>query len=115
MKNLLLSVASIALFFNPAVYAHDKSSAYTKVKSIYSKNDGSAFITFEAGKLPGCHSNSGAYISSGTDINKLYSTVLAAKLADKKLKVYYNFNDVSSRPADYAGWGLCYIEAVSVY
>ena len=111
MKSLVTPIIATALFFSSFIAAHDKVSAPTKIVSIYSKNNGTSFITFESGKLPGCYSNRGAYISSGTDINKLYSTVLAAKLADKKVTVYYNYNDVSS---GYSGWGLCHIEAISV-
>ncbi len=112
MKSLITPiVVATAILFSSFIAAHDKASASTKIVSIYSKNNGTSFITFEAEKLPGCYSNRGAYISSGTDINKLYSTILAAKLADKKVTVYYNYNDVNS---GYTGWSLCHIEAISV-
>jgi|GEM_PF-2365160 len=111
MKSLISSIIAITIAFSSSIYAQDSVSLPTKIKSIYSKNNGTSFVTFEANKLPGCYSNRGAYLSSGTDISKIYSMLLAAKLADKEVVIYYNFNDVA---AGYTGWSLCYIEAVSL-
>lgn len=91
--------------------AHDSVSSSTEIVSIYTKNNGTSFITFESGKLPGCYGNRGAYLSTGSDTSRLYSTVLSAKLANQKVVVYFNYNSVAD---DYHGWGLCHIEAIVV-
>lgn len=90
--------------------AHDSVSPPTKIISIYTKNSGSVYVTFESETLQGCYGNRGAYLN-GTDVDKLYALLLSAKMSDKKVTVYFNFNDTA---ADYSGWGLCHIEAISI-
>ena len=110
MKKLYFVLLISTLLLPSIASSHDQVSTPTSIKSIYSKNNGSVFVTFDSGSLPGCYSNNGAYIT-GTDIDKLYSTILSAKMAEKKVRVYFNFNDVA---AGYTGWSLCHIEAVTL-
>ncbi|MGR6872464.1 hypothetical protein ACU6U9_09180 [Pseudomonas sp. HK3] len=107
-KILLLSLASASMNSFSA-----ETSLDTSVLSIYAPISGTPFVNFEANTLPGCYGNTGAYmpVTSEASAKAAYSTLLAAQMADKRLRVYYTLNDVAS---DYAGWGLCTITAISV-
>ena len=94
--------------------ASDTSGSWTKVVYIYSPVNGAKpFIRFEPGSLPGCYADSGAYMPVNNDVAaaRVYSTILSAQVAQKEIKVYYNYNSVAD---GYSGWGLCDIEAVYI-
>jgi len=96
------------------VNSYDTSGTWTTVSYIYSPVTGAKpYIIFGAGSLPGCYANSGAYlpVNDAAATARVYSTILSAQVAQKKVKVYYNYNDVAD---GYNGWGLCDIEAVYV-
>lgn len=97
---LLLSICSL-----PAL-AYE-SGTWTKVQQIYAKNNGQIFVYFGANAMPGCYQNNAGYIR-GSDIEKLYSTILAAYMAGKNIRPLYQID------ASKTGWGLCYVEAVYI-
>lgn len=82
-----------------------ESGAWTTVGQIYSKNNGQVFVYFGANAMPGCYQNKAAYLK-GSDIDKLYSTVLAAFMAGKSVRPLYHIDTTKT------GWGLCYVDAV---
>lgn len=109
MKNLFLI---LFIAFSGLLQAYDGTSAWTTVKLIFSPASGSKpFVTFGGSSLDGCYSNNGAYLpvdnKEGSD--RVYSTLLAAQMSGKPVKVFFNYNNTAS---DYNGWGLCDIYAV---
>lgn len=109
MKKLLVL---FLLGFGTQVQA--ESSGWVNVLGIYTPTKGSPYITFTANALPGCHNNSGAYLSIKHDVGDgmlVYSTLLTSKISDRRVRVSYEINDV---PDDYNGWGLCSITAISL-
>lgn len=82
-----------------------ESGLWTTVGQIYTKNNGQVFVSFGANAMPGCYQDKGAYLK-GSDIDKLYSTVLAAFMAGKSVRPLYHIDTAKT------GWGLCYVEAV---
>lgn len=110
MKKVILAI----MFFYSAFSNASESGPATNVEYIYSRADANApYIRFGSGAMPGCHGNNGGYLSladeKGTE--RTYSLLLSAYVSKQTVKVYYTLNDV---PADYAGWGLCTINAVSL-
>lgn len=95
---LLVCVAPMASFAYEA-------GKWTTVAQIYSKNNGDIFVSFGANAMPGCYQDKGGYVK-GTNIEKLYSTILAAFMAGKSVQPLYQID------ASKTGWGLCYVEAV---
>ena len=106
-------VAILLVFFVGSIclqaQAYDDKGPWTKVKSIYAA-EGKVFVYFEAGAMPGCYEDKGGYISRSNEAgeNRMFSTVTAALLADRDVRVYYEFAN-----EDPASWGRCNI--VSVY
>ena len=82
-----------------------ESGEWTSVTQIYAKNDGAIFVYFGANAMPGCYQGKAGYIK-GANVEKLYSTILAAFMAGKSIKPLYHINAANS------GWGLCFVEAV---
>lgn len=105
-KSLMFVVAFVASF--PA-FSYETGS-WTSVQQIYSKNDGSIYVYFGANTMPGCYNNRSGYLK-GSDIDRLYSTVLAAFMGGKEVLPLYRYDN---RNEGYSGWGLCYVEAVYV-
>ena len=99
MKKLLLIFTLLLPTLSHAV----EWGTYTKVSYIYVKtNGGSPYIQLGANSMPGCYNNSGGYLS-GSDIKMAYSTMLAAKMSGKDVRVLYEINEGST------GWGMCTI------
>lgn len=109
MKKLL----ALCLFsFGAQVQA--ENSGWVDVLDIYTPTKGSPYITFSANSLPGCHNNSGAYLTIKHDTGDgklVYSKLLTSKIGERSVRVYYKVNDVAD---DYNGWGMCNITAVSL-
>lgn len=103
-------VGTVVLLMASSSVLSYESGVWTKVTQIYSKNDGSIFVYFGEDALPGCYANKGAFLT-GSNIDRLYSTLLAAYLSGKDIKPLYNFRTVTE---GYSGWALCDIEAVYV-
>ena len=63
--------------------------------------------------MPGCFDNKGAYPdnASETGTDRTYSLLLAAFMAQRTVKVFYNYKSVAP---GYNGWDLCSIEAVDM-
>ncbi len=95
-----------------SIYA-DEVGAWTTVKYIYTPvGSNQPFIQFGAASMPGCYGNYGAYLPVGIEsgANRSYSTILAAFMAQKEVRIYYKFREVAS---GYNGWGLC--EITNIY
>lgn len=114
MIRILKLVLIIGLFSHGSVFSYDGYSEPTTVEMIFTRVNASPYIQFGGGSLQGCYGNSGAYLphlDSNEQARAVYSLLLSAKMANKKVRVYYKYND---HPADYNGWGLCNIESVSI-
>lgn len=98
--------------FSGWLQAYDGTSEWTTVKIIYSPVSGSKpYVVFDGTSLDGCYSNSGAYlpVDNKEASDRVYSTLLAAQMSGKQIRVLFNYNNTAS---DYNGWGLCDIHAV---
>ncbi len=105
-------LALFLLSFGTHVQA--ENSDWVTVVDIYTPVKGTPYVTFSANSLPGCYNSSGAYLSvkhDSGDGKLAYSKLLASKLSNKEVRVYYTVNDVAE---DYNGWGLCSITALSL-
>lgn len=83
----------------------------SEVEAIYLGTDTGSYpyVTLkDSGSMPGCHAERGGYLH-GTDINRAYSSVLAALRAGSKVRAYYQLNSGNE------GWGKCFIKAFSLY
>jgi len=78
---------------------------WTEVKEIYITTSGAVFVTVNS--IPGCYNNQGAYLS-GSNVDRAYSTLLAAYMAKKRIRPLYNINSAST------GWGMCTITSFFV-
>ncbi len=90
--------------------AYDAYGPWTKVTNIYSRTNGaSPFVYVGPGGMPGCYNDEGGYLgASGDDNDQALSTVLSALMADREVRIYYNYTGVTS------GWSMCIIEAVFI-
>ena len=87
-----------------------ETSLDTSVVAIYAPLSGNPYVTFEANTLVGCHGDAGAYMPLTDDPKSqaAYSTLLAAQMANKRVRVYYSLNAANT------GWSLSTISAISV-
>ena len=102
-----------SVFISSNVASYDESSPVTNVTYIYSPVVGTPFISFGADSMPGCYNNNGAYLEISNEVgaDRTFSLLMAAYMAQKPVKVYYNLNSVQP---GYTGWGLCTIESIDV-
>jgi hypothetical protein len=87
---LLVSGSALAVEWGP----------WTQVKEVYITTSGVPFITLDS--LPGCYNEQGAYLK-GSDVDRAYSTMLAAYMAKKRVRPLYAINENST------GWSMCTI------
>jgi|GEM_PF-2970049 len=88
------------------------AGSWTKVDQLYTPTDEeNVFVYFGANSMPGCYNNNGAYIlnNSTTNTDRLYSTVLAAKMANKDIQPF--FEVIGS---NIESWSRCKLVAVYV-
>jgi hypothetical protein len=105
----LYTISMISIFSIEAI-ANEQGNM-TQVESIYVGTDSTArpYVTMkESNSMPGCHGNRGGYLY-GDDIDKAYSTVLAALKSGSDIRAYYQLNPNNE------GWSKCYIKAISAY
>jgi len=76
--------------------------AWVEVKEVYISTDGAAFITLAS--LPSCYNNQGAQLK-GSNIDRAYSTMLAAFMAKKKVRPLYVIKEGAT------GWDMCTISS----
>ncbi len=115
MQSSLIFIFIASWCFN--ANAWDAHSTVTKVKYIYAPvgSGSSPFISFEENTLPGCYGNKGAYLifseNNERNADTVYSTLLAAYMAQKPVSVYY---DYANTDPEYNGWGKCHISGVDI-
>lgn len=91
-------------------YAYDAGGPWTTVNSMYIQSgSGPTFVYFEAGGLPGCYGDNGAYISpnDAEGAKRMYAALLSAQATQQSVKAYYNFTG-----SDQSEWSRCMLEAV---
>lgn len=102
----LFLVLSLVLF-SAGSFAYE-TGKWTKVTQIYAKNDGTIYVWFGSGSMPGCFANRSAFLR-GSDVEKLYSTILAAQISGKSVLPLYQYWNAQNGST---GWDMCYIEAI---
>ena len=101
---LIITVFSLASIKS---FAYE-SGPWTKVTQMYIKDSGAVYVYFGSNGLPGCYRNNSAYIK-GSNVEKLYSALLAAQMAGKSVKPLYQYWNKDSGST---GWDMCYVEAI---
>ncbi|ACR13944.1 hypothetical protein [Teredinibacter turnerae] len=107
LKKYLIGV----LFLGVTVFSNAyEAGEWTKVAQIYAQNNGTVFVYLGSNSMTGCYNDNAAYLK-GDNIDKLYSTILAAHMSEKQIKPLYQFDNTDE---GYSGWGLCYIYGVYI-
>lgn len=104
MKIIVLAIVSL---YSALLSA--ETGSWTKVSRIYTPTNGiNIFVELGKDSMPGCYNNNGAYLK-GENIDRIYSTILAAKMADKSIRPYFDI--VGS---DQNAWSRCNIAAIYI-
>lgn len=105
------AIAVLLMLCAQSSYSYDDKGPWTYVSQMYVVHSNSVFVSFEEGGAPGCFGNNSAYIPQDNvdGADKLYSTLLAALTAKRKVRAYYNYTS-----ANQDGWSRCTLEAVYI-
>ncbi|WP_339075288.1 hypothetical protein [Teredinibacter turnerae] len=97
----------VFVFISVKSFAYE-SGPWTEVTQMYIKDSGSIYVFFGANGLPGCYGNNSAFLK-GDNIERLYSALLAAKMAGQSVKPLYQYWNKENGST---GWDMCYVEAI---
>lgn len=80
---------------------------WSTVSYIFTKTDTALpFVHFKTGSMPGCYQDAGGYLE-GDDVDKAYSTVLAALMGGREIRPLYEIRSDE-------GWGMCRIKSIYI-
>jgi hypothetical protein len=103
-----ICLTGLFTFITTLAFAYDASSPTTTVDYVYTDINGSIYVQFAPGGMPGCYADSGAYVKTENADGKaqLYSGLLAAKAKKSNVVVLYDYTGVIS------GWSMCHIHGI---
>lgn len=106
MKKVTVVGLILVLFVTVNTHAVEWGN-WTNVTYIYTKTDAALpFVQFKPGSMPGCYQDAGGYLE-GDDVDKAYSTVLAALMGGREIRPLYEIRSDE-------GWGMCRIKSIYI-
>jgi hypothetical protein len=111
-----LSMKIIALFgalaavlaSNSALAAIGPTQSPLRITAMYTKDNGSIYVAFQPGAMPGCYANSGGYLfSSNTFFKEIYAQLLTLVASGGiQASVIYTQNTPTGN------WGDCTVDGL---
>lgn len=108
MNTAIRLILGLFLLASSIMTSAYETGKWSKVDQLYVKNNGQVFVYFEKDKLPNCYHEKGAFLS-GSNTDRLYSMLMAAQMAGKKVLPLYQYKNKDS-----TGWDMCILEAVYI-